>query len=183
MGFRGPRANPRRKALVRLPSQLTPDQEMHLWLGCGPRSNLRPFASEEARRAAWIDHRDYLMGMFSSPGRRPQAWWAYEASIAFPGIERQASTLYAAGILGEAEKAALEAGWRREFDEAQDPDFWICLGPGEMLEGAAARRAHYRDVDIPPELVKRWTAERRRQARTIRQLQDAAECESVLPPV
>jgi hypothetical protein len=101
------------------------------------------------------------------------AWWQYEAPIAWRGLERQASTLYEAGLLGESEKAELETDWRREFDQAQDPGFWICLGPGEQLEGAAARRAHYRDVDIPRTLVKRWTAERRRQVQTIRRLEMA----------
>jgi hypothetical protein len=157
---------------------------MDLWLGSGPLSDLHPFASEGARQAAWLRHRDHLLAAFSSgPGRRLQAWWQYEAPIVWPGLDRERSTLYAPGLLGEAEKAELEAEWRREFDRAQEPGFSLCLGPGDWLEGAAARRAHYRYADIPRELVKRWTAERKRQARTIRQLQDAAECESVLPPV
>jgi hypothetical protein len=140
--------------------------------------------SEEERRAAWIRDRDRLIGTLSSGlGRRLQAWWRYEAPIPWPGLDRERSTLYQAGLLGDDEKAELEAEWRRQFDRAQAPDFWLCLGPNEILEGAAARRAHYREADLPRELVKRWTAERKRQARTIRQLQDAAECESVLPPV
>ena len=158
--------------------RLSADQELDLWLG----SRAEAFASPEARRAAWLRHREHF-SLPSAPGRRAMAWWAYEASIPYPGPDREASTLYAAGLLGEAEKVELEADWRREFDRAQEPGFWLCLGPGDWLEGAAARRAHYRWADIPRSLVKRWTAERKRQARTIRQLQDAAECESVLPPV
>jgi hypothetical protein len=76
------------------------------------------------------------------------AWWSYEAPIPWPGYERERSTLYAAGLLGEDEKAELEAEWRREFDRAQEPGFTICLGPGEHLEGAAARRVHFRWADI-----------------------------------
>jgi Protein of unknown function (DUF3551) len=34
--------------------------------------------------------------------------------------------------------------------------------------GAPARRAHYRWADVPLELVKEWTTQRRRQSRTIR---------------
>jgi hypothetical protein len=135
----------------------------------------RAFASDDERRAAWIRDRDRLLAMFSSgPGRRPQAWWRYDAPTAgvrWPGLDRERSTLYQAGLLDEAEKAELEADWRREFDDAQDPDFWICLGPGEILEGAAARRAHYREADIPRELIRKWTAERRRQVKTIRELE------------
>ena len=160
--------------------RLSPDQELDLWLGpCVAGA----FASDDERRAAWIRDRDRLSALFAAPGKRPMAWWQYEAPIPWPGIERQASTLYEAGLLGDEERAELERDWRQEYDDAQDPEFWICLGPGERLEGAAARRAHYRWADIPRSLVKRWTAERKRQARTIRQLQDAAECESVLPPV
>jgi hypothetical protein len=175
------------RSYIRRPqrSRLSPDQELDLWLGRGPLSDPWPFVSEEARQAAWLRHREHLIGQLpSSPGRRLQAWWQYfEGAPPYPGPDREASTLYAAGLLGEAEKVELEADWRREFDRAQEPGFWLCLGPGDWLEGAAARRAHYRWADIPRALVKRWTAERKRQARTIRQLQDAAEFESVLPPV
>jgi hypothetical protein len=174
------------RSYIRRPhrSRLSPDQELDLWLGRGSLSDPQPFASEEARQAAWLRHREHLVGQLSSgPGRRLQAWWRYEAPIAWPGLDRERSTLYAAGLLGDAEKVELEAEWRHEFDRAQEPGFSLCTGPGDWLEGAAARRAHYRYADIPRGLVKRWMAERKRQARTIRQLQDAAECESVLPPV
>jgi hypothetical protein len=150
---------------------LTPDQEMDLWLGPFlPQA----FASPEERRAAWFEHRDHLMAMFAGPGKRLMAWWQYEAPIPWPGLDRQASTLYAAGLLAEAEKAELEADWRREFDAAQASDFWICLGPDESLEGATARRVHYREADIPRDLIRKWSAARRRQVRTIRRLEAAA---------
>lgn len=37
-----------------------------------------PFASEEARRAAWVEHRAVLLALHG-PGRRPWAWWRHEA--------------------------------------------------------------------------------------------------------
>src|SRR5262249_48288042 len=95
-------------------AQISPDQEMSLWLG-GPA-----FESPEARKAAWFKHRDRLIGILpSSSGRRPQAWWQYEATIPYPGYDHERSTLYAAGALGDAEKADLEIEWRREFNRAQ----------------------------------------------------------------
>jgi hypothetical protein len=151
--------------------QLSPDQEMDLWLGPFIPD---AFAGPAERRDAWFRHRDRLMALFARAGRRLMAWWQYEAPIPWPGLERQASALYEAGLLSEAEKAELEAEWRADFDEAQDPDFWICNGPNTILKGAAARVVQYREADIPRALVKRWKAERRRQVKTIRQLETMA---------
>ena len=168
---------PTNRSYIRRPhrSSLGPDQELDLWLGCGPRGNPVQFASDEARKAAWLLHRD-RMTVPSAPGRRAQAWWRYDAPIPRHGIDRERSTLYAAGLLGEAEKAALEVAWRADFERGQDPDFEISMGPDEHLDGSAARRAHYRWADIPRELVHKWTAERKRAARTIRKL-EAGSCQ------
>ena len=155
---------------------LSPDQAMDLWLGPRPQDELAPFPSDEARRAAWTLHGPRL-AVPSSPGRRPMAWWQYDAPIPWPGIDRERSTLYAAGLLGEEERRVLAAEWRLDFDRAQKPDFWLCLGPGEWLEGRAARRAHYRWADIPRPLIRKWTAERKRAAQTIRKL----EAEAIKP--
>src|SRR5262249_6606266 len=52
--------------------------EMELWLG--PFPHLPPaFDSDEQRRELWFRHRDRLMEQFGAHGRRPQAWWRYEA--------------------------------------------------------------------------------------------------------
>ena len=60
--------------------RLNPDADLELWLGlAGPRHE-SAFASEEERRELWFKHRDRLLGTLpSSPGRRPQGWWDYEA--------------------------------------------------------------------------------------------------------
>jgi hypothetical protein len=52
-----------------------------------------------------------------------------------------------------------------EFKRAQAPDFSINDGSGEMLRGDCARAAHYAWADIPRELVKKWSAARRRRER------------------
>ena len=91
-----------------------------------------------------------------------------------PGCDRERSTLHAGGLLGEEEKAVLEAEWREDFERGYDPDFALSLGPDEHLTGAAARGALYRWADIPRQLVRRWTAERKRAAQTIRKLEAAA---------
>ena len=155
---------------------LTGNQELDLWLGVGPPCDPRPFASAEARKAAWQLHRDRLSGVLpSSPGRRAMAFWQYDAPIAWPGYERERSVLYDAGLLGEEEAHALEIEWRADFTRSWEAGFTVCLGPGEFLTGAGARKAHYRWADIPRRLVHRWTAERRSATQTIRQL-EARSC-------
>jgi hypothetical protein len=150
---------------VRHPGRLDHEQELSLHYGDLPG---RPaFASDEARREAWLYHRDRLLAEYRH-GRRPLAWWAYGSSLPWPGLDHERSALYAAGVLAEEERRELEVGWRREFEKAQASDFWLALGPGRFLKGAPARRAHYRWADVPLELVKEWTTQRRRQSRTIR---------------
>jgi len=143
---------------------------MDLWLGqCGADP---VFASPEARKAAWLLHRDRLAGVVpSSPGRRAMAFWEYDSTIAFPGPDRERSALYDAGLLGEEEAHALETEWRAEFARSWQAGFTVCLGPGEFRTGASARRAHYAWADIPKPLLKRWMEERRNATRTIRQLE------------
>jgi hypothetical protein len=142
------------------------EQQEELWLGVSHRGPA--FESDDERRAVWLCCRDRLLAMFGQHGRRPMAWWRYEAPFAYPGYEREQSALYGAGLLSEAENAELLAFWRRQFERAQQPNFSYCLGPMKWLEGAAARRAQYAWADIPHLLIRKWTAERRRQAQTIR---------------
>ena len=69
-------------------ARLTANQEMAFWLGEGPRDDPQPFASPAARLAAWQRHRHRLIGTLpSSPGRRPLAWWQYDAAIRWPGYD------------------------------------------------------------------------------------------------
>jgi hypothetical protein len=75
-----------------------------------------------------------------------------------PGYDRERSTLYQAGLLGEDERRELMAYWRQEFDRASGADFFCCVG-GKNLHGAAARREHFRWADIPPPLVAAWGAQ------------------------
>jgi hypothetical protein len=103
------------------------------------------------------------------------AWWQYEAAIPWPGYDRERSTLWRAGILDLDEKIELEAEWRRDFEHSQQPGFWFCAGPDKQYSGAIARRALYAWADIPPELVRRWTAGRRQAAQTIQGLLDQGQ--------
>jgi hypothetical protein len=138
---------PTNRRYVRRPhrTRLTAAQEMAFWLGEGPQDDPQPFASPAARLAAWQRHRHRLIGTLpGSPGRRPLAWWQYDAPIAWPGYELERSALHDAGLLGDDERAAVVAEWRREFDVAQR------LPAGD-------RRARYAWADIPEELVRRWT--------------------------
>ena len=148
-------------------------QEMDLALRPGSRWD-RLRKRDSSANGAWTQHRDRVMAVWGKHGKRPWAWWRYELGRAHPG-DREASTLYEMGVLAPEERAELERWWRGQFERAQAPDFWLCLGPGRFLEGAPARRAHYKWADVPRELLKEWTRERRRRSRTIRELETAAE--------
>src|SRR5262249_28644407 len=149
-------------------------QMQELWLGPNP-SHGSLFSSREELQAAWEKHRDEVMRLWGSHGRRPMAWWEFDAGdLKHPGYSRERSTLWRAGVLTEAEKAELERDWRREFETAQTPDFTMNTGC-EILTGDRARTAHYRWADVPHELVKRWEkAERRRRVRQGTPLEEVA---------
>jgi hypothetical protein len=149
---------------------LTHETEMSLRYGDLPS---RPaFSGEEERRAAWFAHRDMLL-RHCRGGQRPAGWWDYESPFPYPGRDSAAAALFEAGLLTAGEVAELTARWREDFERAQDPRFTFRTA-STWLDGAAARRAHYRWSGIPRDLLKRWTRERRRRGRTIRQLKAAA---------
>jgi hypothetical protein len=148
-------------------SRLDGDAEMELHLGPGHRGSV--FENEAQRQWAWTQHRDRLMQQYARGGKRPWAWWRYEAQVPHPG-DRQASTLYEMGQLGDEERHELEHWWREQYLRAWDPHFFHCEGPGRFFHGAPARRRHFAWADIPAEFVKQWSAEYRRRRRTIRQL-------------
>jgi hypothetical protein len=126
------------------------------------------FASDDERRAAWQRHRDELLAE-SRAGRRPAAWWDYDAEIARPnGDDCQEPALYKAGLLSESELAELMPWWREQYDEAYELSFEFCTGQDEQrqavwLKGAAAKRAQYKWAGIPPEIIKRWNSRRRKE--------------------
>ena len=144
-------------------------QELSLEYGEAPYH--RPgFRDDDARREAWMRHRDWILARYRQ-GRRPKAWWDYECPVPRPeDYESERAVLWEADLLAPEERVELEAEWREDFEAAQAPDFWLCIGPGENLSSAAARRAWYRDRGIPRELVRRWSAARRRRDRVVRKL-------------
>jgi hypothetical protein len=146
-------------------SDITPTQEMELWLGASDAGS--SFASEEERRRLWAEHRDRLMAMWACDGKRPMGWWQYESppELYYPGADFEKSTLYEWGLLAEDERAELLVYWRREFDRAQQPNFSHCAGPGQFFSGQQAKRAHYRWADLPDTLVEEWTAECQQRAK------------------
>jgi hypothetical protein len=131
-------------------------QELELWLGPDPHGSA--FGSREELHAAWLRHRDRIMAAWAKNGRRPQGWWQFEAPFPRPDYECERSTLYEAGLLGEEEKAELEAWWREQFERTYEPHFFFCDGPGSFFRGAVARRKHFEWADIPRKLVREWVA-------------------------
>jgi hypothetical protein len=112
-------------------------------------------------------------------GHRPLEWWLYEKQRDPPAeYSNQPTVLYSMGELSEAEIESAMQGWRYYYAQAQDPEFFVCLGPGEFIEGAKARRFHYKWAGIPRELVRKWNAERKRRAKTIRKMAQTTASQS-----
>jgi hypothetical protein len=111
---------------VRHPGRLDHEQELSLHYGDLPG---RPaFASDEARREAWLYHRDRLLAEYRH-GRRPLAWWAYGSSLPWPGLDHERSALYAAGVLAEEERRELEVGCVGNSRRRRRPTFGLLLVP------------------------------------------------------
>ena len=141
---------------------MTHTQQLELWLG--PGNGGSSFESDDHRHEVWFRYRDELMRQWGSHGRRPLAWWQFEApekGLRFPGYAHERSALYEfTDILSAEERAELEAGWRREFDRSFDEHFFVNLEPGKICSGEEARWRHWLFVDLPPPLVDKWLAER-----------------------
>ena len=139
---------------------------MSLWLGHPSDA----FEDEDEAREMWERHGPRLMELFAMHGRRPLAWWQFDAPIAYPGPDLERSALYEACLLGEDERESLVAEWRSEFKRAHEPGFAFCIGEradgkgAEWLTGREARAAHYAWADIPASLREQWRAERRKTA-------------------
>src|SRR5262245_53776349 len=68
-----------------------------LWLGPNPSCSV--LRSKQEARKAWLQYRDEVMPL-SGRGRRPLAWWCYEAGeLRYPGRDRERSTLYENNML------------------------------------------------------------------------------------
>jgi hypothetical protein len=141
--------------------EITSDEGLELWLG--PSHHGSHFASREDLRLAWVANRDQVMADHGQIGRRPLAWWQFEAGdLKYPGYDLERSVLYEASLLGESECAELEAEWREQFLKAHQPGFWLHTGK-QILNGTKARRAHYQWADIAPSFLLKLMAERRRE--------------------
>src|SRR6516164_7223274 len=126
---------------------VTYGQLQALWLGVGHYGSL--FRDEEELRDTWARGRSVVMRIWANNGRRPQAWWYFDApglGLKWPGYDRQQSYLFTAGVLAEAECDELLRFWRREFEFAQTPDFSLNDGK-QILQGDRARAAHYAWAD------------------------------------
>ena len=68
--------------VLREPSAATPpdrlNHEQDMSLTYGDLVGRPAFPSDEARRAAWLRHRDSLL-RYCAAGQRPRAWWDYES--------------------------------------------------------------------------------------------------------
>jgi hypothetical protein len=132
-----------------------------LWLGSNNMGSV--FPNREALAEAWRRHRDFAMREWAKLGRRPLAWWEFECP---PGLryddDHEQSILYEAHVVIGEERIELERYWREEFERAQAFD-------------VKARHKHFRDIDLPASLRRKWSAERRRSRKTIKRLATASD--------
>jgi hypothetical protein len=138
---------------------------LELWLGGGDSSF---FTDREELRQTWEVARAYMLKTFGRPGRRPMAWWEFDAGargLHYPGYDREIAYLWAAGVLDAEECAELEITWRREYERALETGFSLTVNPEVILTGARARRAHWQWAGIPHTLLEQWQSERRRPRR------------------
>lgn len=92
-------------------------QCIELLIGPGPvlrGANPSAFASDRQRRAAWVAHRAALLSRPNQYGRRPWAWWSYEAQQERDAAA-EAAQLIRLRVVGSAELAAIHALWRRRL--------------------------------------------------------------------
>jgi len=84
---------------------------MELWLGPSQRGSR--FRDEAELREARAKNRDRLMEWWGSSGRRPMAWWEFEAGdLRYPGYDRERSFLFERGLFADAERAECHTGVR-----------------------------------------------------------------------
>jgi hypothetical protein len=139
-------------------SPLSPDAMMELWLGRSHHGSL--FRTRQELATAWRMHGERVSTLYAVPGRRVQGWWEFEAPA---GLKRdydtERSTLWAAGLLGDEERAELEREWRKEYQRAHQPNF-VFHGRAGILKGAEAIAAHLAWADVPLKLLTEWAAQR-----------------------
>jgi hypothetical protein len=105
-------------------NKLTESQFWSLWLdkiGSGYKEQNADFISKEERKQAWLDNRDALMSEWwenNNPGKRPGAWWEFEAPAqltvlsveanGYENTEDEVDFLQRWGLLEQWEIAALQ---------------------------------------------------------------------------
>ena len=136
---------------------LTLTERQILMIGKGHMGNEMPFANEAAMQDAWERNRDALLAE-CPPGRRPWAYYRFDAPDLVFDYDTERSALYAAAILSETERDRLIASWRATYEEGLDPEFTF-MASG-VLEGDAARRALHAWDDIAPEVLEAWEEQR-----------------------
>jgi len=130
---------------------LTLSELQELWLGPAPGGSL--FRDRQELEGAWAQGRAVVMRLWGSHGRRPAGWWEFNAGdLEHPGYFRERSYLYEHNVLGQQERVELEAAWKTAFDAARGMD-------------ARERREHLAHHDVPDELIREWTAARKRRRR------------------
>lgn len=125
---------------------LTESQRLHLVAGHDFFDDV-PFATEAARFECWRRHRAQVMASWTQPGKRPAAFWDYDATWPDTAVSEAAAVYQLADTL-LAERRAIEADWHTRVG--------IVLLHARDMEAAALLAA---DEGIPPEFFRQHAAE------------------------
>jgi hypothetical protein len=84
------------------------DVLLELWLGAHPdRGSV--FETREQLQAAWVRHRDEVMRLWGTRGRRPMGFYEFELCEDHPGYDAEPRFLYERGLLSPDERTQYEA--------------------------------------------------------------------------
>jgi hypothetical protein len=108
---------------------------------------------------------------------RSPTWWRARR-VAEPAWDAQPAKLFEMGAMTAVELAEKMQFWRKHYDLAHSPDF-ATSHPfddlrGQLTEGPQARREWLAWAGIPRSLRRKWDAERKRRAKIIAELAEAA---------
>jgi hypothetical protein len=114
---------------------------------------------EERREALWRRHGEDALAR-SPPGKRPPLWWRYQSPEPQDSSITQCRQLFDMGELSAAEIEGLMPTWEHAYRMATRPGHSHCLGPGEFLEGRAAREATLAWAGVPQKFIDKWDGKR-----------------------
>ena len=143
---------------------LTLSELQELWLGAHPTTGSH-FRSREELVAAWEAGRAVVMRLWGSHGRRPMAWWEFDAGdLKHPGYDRERSTLWRPACSPNRSAPSSRPSGGGSSSTRTGP-ISSSAPAARFFMATPPVQAHLAWADVPIELAQRWAAARRRRGR------------------